>query len=60
MSRGWRSGEAYCEAINKDGTRCGNKVARGSSGYIIYRKCALHRRMAEQAHRERTAHNARP
>jgi hypothetical protein len=48
---GWRVGEAYCDATNKDGTPCGNKVARGASGYIIYRKCALHRRMAERAAR---------
>lgn len=49
---GWRRSEAYCDAINQDGTRCGNKVARGESGYIIYRKCALHRRLAARKARE--------
>lgn len=48
MSRGWRRGEAYCEATNRDGTPCGNKVATGESGYIIYRKCAVHRRIQER------------
>lgn len=50
---GWRKGTRYCEATNKDGTPCGNLVKTGESGYIIYRKCGVHRRLAEREARER-------
>jgi hypothetical protein len=59
MSRSWKRGYAFCDATNKDGTRCGNKVACMPSGAAIYRKCAVHRRMAEeQRRRERAEHMA--
>lgn len=51
MSRAWQRGVAYCAATNLDGTPCGNKVARGASGYIIHRVCAVHRRAAERKRR---------
>jgi hypothetical protein len=38
----------YCSARNRDGTRCNNKVRTTSSGLSIYRRCAVHRRIAEQ------------
>ena len=52
-SRGWTRGSAYCDATNRDGTGCGNKVATLASGAIIHRKCATHRRIAEREARER-------
>lgn len=50
---GWRSSSRYCEAINQDGTRCGNLVRTLPSGAIIYRKCAVHRRLDERKAREK-------
>jgi hypothetical protein len=49
---GWRRGEAFCAATNRDGKPCGNKVATLPSGAVVYRKCAIHRRAAERVRRE--------
>lgn len=46
MPKSWHRGYAYCEAKNKDGTPCGNKVATLDSGAIIYRYCHVHRKLA--------------
>jgi hypothetical protein len=44
----WKSGTRYCEGINRDGSRCGNKVATTASGLIIHRLCHMHRRASEK------------
>lgn len=47
----WGRGVRYCEATNKDGTPCGNKVACLPSGVIIHRYCGTHRRARARASR---------
>lgn len=54
MSRNlsWRSGYNYCEGVNRNGKACGNTVPKG------FRKCAVHRRLAERERLARASQRA--